>query len=134
MFARLSGFTVLTLVAVLGLSTVGCTNKEQADPKKKAGDAQAKAKPEDGKKEIKKDDHSGWWCQEHGVPEEICSLCNADHAAKLKKEGDWCKLHDRAQSQCFKCDPSKYEKFEQMYMAKNNGKKPPRPPEEEFKK
>ncbi|MBI2806347.1 MAG: hypothetical protein HYX68_15315 [Planctomycetes bacterium] len=78
-------------------------------------------------------DHDGWWCQEHGVPEHICSLCNDEVAAKLKKEGDWCRIHDRAKSQCFKCDPKLYEKFEAMYQAKY-GKKPPRPPEEEFKK
>ena len=70
-----------------------------------------------------------------GQSRQFASLCNAEHFAKLKKEGDQCKVHpDRAASQCFKCDPSKYEKFEQMYMAKNNGKKPERPPEEEFKK
>jgi hypothetical protein len=76
---------------------------------------------------------SGWWCEEHGIPEEICSLCSTKAAAKFKKEGDWCKEHDRALSQCFKCDPSKYARFEAMYVAKH-GNKPPRPPEEEFQK
>ena len=47
--------------------------------------------------------------------------------------GDWCKLHDRALSQCFKCDPSKYTKYEAMYVAKF-GKKPERPGQEEFTK
>ncbi len=86
-------------------------------------------------KEITKGDakHDGWWCQEHGVPEHICSLCSDEVASKSKKEGDWCKLHDRAQSQCFKCDPSKYAKFEAMHVAKF-GKAPERPPESEFKK
>jgi hypothetical protein len=133
MFTRLIGGLTISAVLVLALSNVGCNQSTKSDDKKQA---KADDKKGDGKKEITKGDtkHDAWWCQEHGVPEEICSLCNAEHAAKLKKEGDWCKLHDRAQSQCFKCDPSKYEKFEQMYMAKNNGKKPPRPPEEEFKK
>ena len=36
-------------------------------------------------------------------------------------------------SQCFKCEPDLYKKFEAMYTAKY-GKKPPRPPEQEFKK
>ncbi|MBI2806784.1 MAG: RND transporter [Planctomycetes bacterium] len=135
MFARLSGFAVLTLVAVLGLSTIGCTSKDQPDPKKKGGDAQAKTNPDDNKKEIKKDDHSDWWCKEHGVPEHLCSLCQGDVFEKYKKEGKLCKVHpDRAEEQCFKCDPSRYEKYEAMYMAKYNGKKPERPPETEFKK
>lgn len=84
----------------------------------------------------KKDDHGGWWCQEHGVPEEMCSLCITDEAVlkKLfKDKGDWCKIHDRAQSQCFKCDPAKYKTFEDMYVAKFD-KKPQRPPEDEFTK
>lgn len=127
MFTRLTGGLTISAVMVLAFSTVGCNQQTKSDNKN-----QAKA-DDKGKKDAPKDDHSGWWCQEHGVPEDICSLCNAAHAAKLKKEGDWCKLHDRAQSQCFKCDPSKYEKFEQMYVAKFN-KKPERPPAEEFKK
>ncbi len=132
MFMRLiSGLTV-SAALVLAFSSVGCGNASKSPDKKQA---KADDKKGDGKKDIAKSDtkHEGWWCQEHGVPEDMCSLCNADLAAKLKKEGDWCKLHDRAQSQCFKCDPSKYEKFEQMYAAKYN-KKPERPAEEEFKK
>ena len=27
------------------------------------------------------DDHSGWWCAEHGIPEEKCSLCSSMAAA-----------------------------------------------------
>jgi hypothetical protein len=78
--------------------------------------------------------HEGWWCQEHGVPEELCSICMSEAAAKkkFKDNGDWCNEHNRAESQCFKCDPKRYKKFEDMYVAKYGGK-PERPPEEEFK-
>jgi hypothetical protein len=68
-------------------------------------------------------DHSGWWCPEHGVPEEECSMCSTKAAAEFKKKGDWCKEHDRAESQCFICDPSRSEKFTTRYEAKF-GKKP----------
>jgi hypothetical protein len=128
MFTRLFGGLMISAVLFLAFANVGCNQKLKPDDKKQ------QAKTDDNKKDIPRDDHSGWWCQPHGIPEDICSLCNAEHAEKLKKEGDWCKLHDRAASQCFKCDPSKYEKFEAMYMAKYNGKKPERPPEDEFKK
>src|SRR5262249_22306162 len=67
-------------------------------------------------------------------PEEECSLCMSEASAKkmFKDKGDWCKLHDRAQSQCFKCDPSLYEKvFVPKHVAKM-GKTPERPPEAEF--
>ena len=110
----------VTLIAILGCGA-------DADKIKKANDAKialaAKAAPK----------HDAWWCEEHGVPEHLCSLCSDSVAKKCKADGDWCKEHDRADSQCFKCDPSKYAKFEAMYEAKY-GKKPPRPPEEEFKK
>jgi len=65
----------------------------------------------------------------------LCSLCMSDAEAKtkFKDKGDWCKIHERAQSQCFKCDPSKYERFAAMYRAKY-GKEPPKPPQSEFEK
>jgi hypothetical protein len=122
----LTGFVVLAL-AGLAFTGAGCSNAN-----KKSADAQAKNG--DGKKGLKViAKHGGWWCQEHGVPEEMCSLCSDEAADKCKKEGDWCKEHDRAKSQCFKCDPTLYANFEQMYVAKY-GSAPPRPPEEEFKK
>lgn len=76
-----------------------------------------------------------WWCQEHGIPEDICSLCLPASRVKelFKDKGDWCEIHKRAKSQCFKCDPSLYAKFEKMYEDKY-GKKPERPPEKEFRK
>jgi hypothetical protein len=128
-FAKMTGSVLSLFLAALLLSAAGCSQK--------ADDRQAKAKDvkSDGKKDITRADtkHDGWWCEEHGVPEDICSLCSDTAAAKFKKEGDWCKIHDRAQSQCFKCDPSKYKKFEDMYVAKYD-KKPAPPPDDEFKK
>jgi hypothetical protein len=113
----------VTLALTFGLLVIGCN---QNRPPSKNAQAQAKAQTGDTK-------HSTWWCEEHGVPEHLCSLCMSDAEAKMKykDKGDWCKIHNRAQSQCFKCDPSKYAKFEEMYELKY-GKKPPRPPEEEF--
>jgi cobalt-zinc-cadmium efflux system membrane fusion protein len=71
-------------------------------------------------------DHSGWWCNEHGVPEEFCGQCNSKLAADFQKKGDWCKEHDRPDSQCFKCHPELQAKFAAQYEAKF-GKKPPTP-------
>lgn len=135
MLVRLSGGLLALAFTVSTFSTVGC-NQAKDDAKGKGGDPKVAEKKGDGKKEITKGEagkHEGWWCQEHGVPELMCSLCQDDVAGKCKKDGDWCKLHDRAQSQCFKCDPSKYAKFEAMYVAKYN-KKPEPPPADEFKK
>ena len=128
MFSRLFGGLMISAVMVMAFSSVGCNQPAKTDDKKQAKNT------DDKKKDIPKGGpHDGWWCQEHGIPEHICSLCSGEYAEKCKKEGDWCKIHDRAQSQCFKCDPSKYKKFEDMHIAKF-GTAPERPPETEFKK
>jgi len=77
------------------------------------------------------DDHSAWWCAEHGVPEEVCGLCSAKVAKEMKAKGDWCTKHDRPDSQCFICHPELQEKFAAQYRAKY-GKEPP-PTEDEAK-
>ena len=82
----------LTLVAAVALAGSGCGRGKEADP---AQDVLVK----------KEHDHSGWWCTEHGIPEEECSLCSAKVARECKAKGDWCSEHRRAKSQCFKCDP-----------------------------
>ncbi len=69
--------------------------------------------------------HDAWWCSEHGVPEEVCGLCNAKLAADMKAKGDWCKEHDRPESQCFICHPELEAKFAAQYEAKY-GTKPPK--------
>ena len=70
------------------------------------------------------DDHSGWWCKAHGIPEDQCSMCSAKAAKEFKADGDWCEEHNRAESQCFKCDASRADKFANLYEAKY-GKQPP---------
>jgi hypothetical protein len=84
---------------------------EAADPTATAGTA---------------DDHSSWWRTEHGVPEEVCGICNAKLAAEFQKKGDWCAAHDRPDSQCFVCHPELEAQFAARYEAKY-GKKPPKP-------
>jgi hypothetical protein len=70
--------------------------------------------------------HGGWWCGEHGVPEEVCALCSPKLVADFKAKGDWCKEHERPDSQCFICHPEKEAEFAAQYEAKY-GKKPPKP-------
>ena len=94
------------LCLLLALAATGCGDHTHG-----------KAKGKDDKKGdgvAKKDDttHEGWWCDEHGVPEHLCSLCSEEMAAKFKKEGKWCNIHNRAEEQCFKCDPTRYAQFE----------------------
>lgn len=104
---------VLLAAAGMGVGLAGCS---------KAPDSAAPATPvaEAGHS------HDGWWCDEHGVPEEVCALCDAKLAADFKAKGDWCKEHDRPDSQCFICHPDKEVEFAAQYEAKY-GKKPPKP-------
>jgi len=76
--------------------------------------------------------HEGWWCDEHGVPEEVCARCNTKLVADFKAKGDWCKEHDRPESQCFVCHPEKEAEFAAQYEAKY-GKQPPKPEGDDHK-
>ncbi len=98
---------------VLGIVTVGCS-KPAAGPPVAENSATSE---EDG---------HGWWCSEHGVPEEVCVLCNNKLVADFKAKGDWCTEHDRPDSQCFVCHPEKVVEFAAIYEAKY-GKQPPKP-------
>jgi hypothetical protein len=81
-------------------------------------------------KEVATDGHShgGWWCDEHGVPEEVCAQCNVKLVADFKAKGDWCEEHQRPDSQCFIHHPEKEAEFAAQYEAKT-GKKAPKPGE-----
>lgn len=108
---RWSAFMVACCAA--GLS-VGCTKTESvAPPAAETGEATGHQ-------------HGEWWCDEHGVPEEICAQCSIEVANDLKAKGDWCKEHERPDSQCFICHPEREGQFAAQYEAKY-GKKPPKP-------
>jgi hypothetical protein len=111
----------MCVALVAGVPTVtGCGGDAQNGPAaasaKKAAEV---AKAEGG---------HGWWCDEHGVKEEECSMCNPKVAKAFQDKGDWCRRHDRAKSQCFICDPSLKDKYAAEYRAKY-GKEPPEPKE-----
>lgn len=138
--------TLMSAMFIAGSAIVtGCTPQAAAPPSKET--AAKTEKPEAGKKAKHEHDHdeeddkhaatdkkaekkgadhdhSGWWCDEHGVPEKQCSQCSAKVAAEFQKKGDWCAEHDRAKSQCFICDPKLKETFASQYRAKE-GKEPP---------
>ncbi|HJZ58431.1 MAG TPA: hypothetical protein VKE74_26045 [Gemmataceae bacterium] len=110
------------LLSMVGLA-IGCGQTGGGGQGQEGGKGKEKSAVAGGKKVH---DHSGWWCDEHGVPEDECSMCSAKVAKEFKAKGDWCEKHDRAKSQCFICDPSLKDKFAVQYRAKE-GKEPPEP-------
>ena len=107
---------IFSLFTVVGLMAGGCGNAAKGPDSAKTATQDADACAVAG------------WCTEHGVPEDICALCNAKLAAEYQQKGDWCKEHTRPESQCFLCNPKLADKFVAEYEAKY-GKKPPKPQE-----
>ena len=46
------------------------------------------------------------WCDEHQVPESMCTRCNPSLVAAFKATGDWCEEHGLPESQCQQCNPA----------------------------
>jgi hypothetical protein len=112
----MSRAAALTLIVITGLVS-GCAKPAATTPT----DTKVSA---DG-------NHDGWWCDEHGVPEEVCALCDARLVADFKAKGDWCKQHDRPESQCFICHSERAAEFAAQYEAKYGKQPPPREGEEQ---
>ena len=106
----------LTCFAVLAVLASGCTPQAGAPGSSSTPVAEA---PDDDPS------HGGWWCVEHGIPEEQCSMCSSKAADAFKAKDDWCEDHDRAESQCFICEPSRAKKFAKLYEAKVGREPPP---------
>lgn len=107
------------LIATAAIGLAGCSNSETA-PEESAESPAAATNVDHS--------HGGWWCVEHGVPEDECALCDKSLVAKFKEDGDWCEEHNRPESQCFICSPARFDKFAARYEAKT-GHKPPKPTE-----
>jgi len=45
------------------------------------------------------------WCEEHAVPETMCTRCTPQLIAAFKATGDWCSEHGLPESQCLACNP-----------------------------
>lgn len=104
--------TIYSAVLVAGLGVCGCNNS----PEKTAPAVELSSDFER---------RDGWWCDEHGVPEEMCAQCSSKLAADFKARGDWCDEHDRPDSQCFICHPERESEFAAQYEAKY-GEAPPK--------
>jgi hypothetical protein len=100
-------FAILSL-GLVTISLVGCGAAGDTPKAQEATSATAETAG----------DHTGWWCNEHGIPEESCARCDPKVAEALKAKGDWCRKHDRPDSQCFVCHPEHAKAFAALYEAK----------------
>jgi hypothetical protein len=106
----------LSISVIAGLSIVACSKSSNEGAVGKSV----------GVKKASGHSHDGWWCDEHGVPEDVCAQCNSKLVADFKAKNDWCDKHNRPDSHCFVCHPEKEAEFAALYEAKY-GKKPPKP-------
>lgn len=108
--------TMMLFLCSLPLSVGGCDcggNKATGNAESPATAAKP-APAETPKAPLIKKAEIADWCPEHGVPESICTRCNAELIDGFKKKGDWCKEHDLPESQCLACHPELKDKFEKM--------------------
>ena len=93
------GFAVAAcLVATLGCAEKGSQTSESSSTPAAASREIAPAGVVPGSYED--------WCGEHGVPESVCTRCNADLIPAFQATGDWCAEHGLPESQCLTCNPA----------------------------
>ncbi len=116
--------SALALFAAAALVTAGCGPRgEVAKDTAKAPEVAQNGGKADPGKAAESEDHSGWWCDEHGLPEEVCDLCSKKYRAAEKAKGNWCE-HNRVKTSCYKCNPGLKAKYAAEYKTKF-GKEPP---------
>ena len=89
-------------------STGGEKQAEAPKPAQSPGEAAAVADVGDGHAHADSGAVAGShedWCDEHQVPESLCTRCNPTLVAAFKATGDWCAEHGLPESQCRQCNP-----------------------------
>ena len=104
--------------AVFALSTLllvtGCPGESGSAPPPAPSTAPAPAPaPAGGGQRVT----AAEWCKEHGVPEAVCTRCNASLIDSYKAKKDWCAEHGLPESQCIPCNPEVKAKWEAMAPA-----------------
>lgn len=92
--------TFLSLSLLLAALLCGACGDSSKAPQSNAGAQPATAKTPLVQKPVVAD-----WCKEHGVPESVCTRCNAKLVEQFQAKGDWCKEHGLPESQCIACHP-----------------------------
>jgi hypothetical protein len=96
-------FIALTMLA----PAIGCNKERPADEPqaKQAVHGETHAEDKHAPAGVVPGSHEDW-CDEHQVPESLCTRCNPSLAAAFKATGDWCEEHGLPESQCLICNPN----------------------------
>jgi hypothetical protein len=87
-------------LALIGASVVACGNesRERDRSQPAPGSSARTAAP------VVPGSHEDW-CEEHGVPESVCTRCDPSLIPAFKATNDWCEEHGLPESQCRTCNP-----------------------------
>lgn len=101
-------FAWMAAVLIVTSAAVGCGKKDQTTAR--APEASPPADTSEGASSghaagIVPGSHEDW-CDEHQVPETMCSRCDPSLIPAFKASGDWDEMHGLPKSQCLKCDPT----------------------------
>ena len=102
---RIAWMAVLTVVLT---AAAGCSQKDQTAARAPESTAPVTTGADQGT------DHAAGitpgsyedWCDEHAVPETMCTRCDPSLIPAFKAAGDWDEKHGLPKSQCLKCDPT----------------------------
>ena len=64
-------------------------------------------------------DMSEGWCGGHGVPESVCTRCDASLIPQFKAAKDWCGEHDLPETQCILCNPEVQARWQALNAQDN---------------
>ena len=90
-----------TIWPALFALAAACSSAPPTDPPPKTGSTSAAAHAPPAAVPGSHED----WCDEHAVPESLCSRCNPSLVPAFKATHDWCEEHGLPESQCLACHP-----------------------------
>ena len=93
----------LGLIATLAILWTGCG--KGASTGEASGAKAAPTTTQHAAKGVQAGSHEDW-CEEHQVPESLCTRCNPSLIAAFKATNDWCEEHGVPESQCRTCNPN----------------------------
>lgn len=89
-------------ICTVGLLLAGACQRDKADGSKEGPSVASTS--QHAASGVEPGSHEDW-CGEHGVPESLCTRCNASLIPAFKATGDWCEEHGLPESQCLRCNP-----------------------------